>query len=426
VAAALLTLLFASPFLKINGEQLVLLNIIERKFVFFGVVFLPQDFYIFVLAMLAFVVFIVLFTVVLGRIWCGWACPQTIFMEMVFRQIEVWIEGDHRQRKKLDEGPLTFEKLWKKSLKHTLFFIISFLIANIFLAYIIGSEELLRIIREPVSQHLTGFSSLLVFTVVFYLVFARLRELVCIVICPYGRLQGVLLDNRSLQVAYDFIRGEPRGKRDRNAAETATGHCVDCNLCVDVCPTGIDIRNGSQLECINCTACIDACNGVMARLNRAPNLIGFYSEEQIENRKPLRWGKRVYAYSAVLGALFLLLASFILRRTDIQTNVYRARGTLYQELPGGKISNLYMAELINKTTRNVTFELKSADPAVHIRYVSKEQQIRKNGVARLTFFLERDQKSLEQYKTKVAIDVYSDGKRIDRVSTTFIAPFNAY
>ena len=184
---ALLILLFSGPFIKINGEQLILLNVIERKFVFFGVIFWPQDFYLFVLAILTFTVFIVMFTAIFGRVWCGWACPQTIFMEMVFRKVENWIEGDYIKQQKLDAAPWNAEKVFKKAAKHSIFLFISFLISNIFLAYIIGSDELIKIMTEPVGNHVAGFVSIWIFTLAFYLVFSYIRELVCTVICPYGR-----------------------------------------------------------------------------------------------------------------------------------------------------------------------------------------------------------------------------------------------
>ncbi|HEX8607869.1 MAG TPA: cytochrome c oxidase accessory protein CcoG, partial [Pedobacter sp.] len=269
----LLALLFSAPFLKFNGEQLILLDVLARKFVFFGVVFWPQDFYLFVLALLTFIVFIVLFTVIFGRVFCGWVCPQTIFLEMVFRRIENWIEGDRIQQQKLDDGPLTGNKLFKKVSKHAIFLTISFLIANTFLAYVIGSDKLITIITEPVSIHLSGFISIGIFSLLFYLVFSRMRELVCTVACPYGRLQGVLLDNQTILVAYDYLRGEPREKI-KKGVESEHGDCIDCNLCVQVCPTGIDIRNGTQMECVNCTACIDACDMVMEKIDRPSRLIG--------------------------------------------------------------------------------------------------------------------------------------------------------
>lgn len=423
-----ITLLFAAPFLKLNGEQLVLLNVLERKFVFFGIIFWPQDFYLFVLALLTFIVFIVLFTVVFGRVFCGWACPQTIFLEMIFRKIEVWIEGDHLKRKKLDEEPLTGQKLIKKTLKHSIYLIISFLIANIFLSYLIGSQQLLKIITEPLSAHLSGFISICVFTIVFYLVFSRMRELVCTVACPYGRLQGVLLDNQSIIVAYDYERGEPRGKKVKET-ENQIGDCIDCKLCVQVCPTGIDIRNGTQMECVNCTACIDACDMVMKKINRPVRLIGFKSEDEIKTKAPFHINKRIYAYSGVLGILILVLSYLLIVRSDVKTTILRASGTLYQlrdhYQTGDQrkaVSNLYNAELINKTNRSLKFEIVPEDPSVSIQYIQKVDSIGYGGVAKLTFFIIRPQSSIKKYKSEIGFKLMSEGKVIDRFETSFIAP----
>jgi cytochrome c oxidase accessory protein FixG len=420
----LLTCLFTSPFIKLNGEQLVLLNILERKFVFFGVIFWPQDFHLFVLASLTFLVFIILFTAVFGRVWCGWACPQTIFMEMLFRKIEYWIEGDAAKQKKLDASPLTPEKFLKKGAKHTVFALISFFIANIFLAYIVGSDELLKIIKEPVSSHLSGFAAIIIFTIVFYLVFAWLREIVCTVICPYGRLQGVLLDKKSLVVAYDYERGEPRGRIKRNTIQTELGDCVDCSLCVQVCPTGIDIRQGTQLECINCTLCIDACDMVMEKVNRPTRLIGFKSEEQIRSRKAFHFGKRVYVYSAILLLLSSALTVLLLRRSAIETVVLRAGGTLYQDRGNGDVSNLYNAELINKTAYPIKFELIPENKADKIQFIRKENTLQKGESIKLTFFIIRPQSGITKYKSEIELKVLSGGKLLQKVSTTFIAPPN--
>ena len=419
-----LVLLFAAPFLKLNGEQLVLLNVLERKFVFFGLVFWPQDFYLFVLALLTFIVFIVLFTVIFGRVFCGWVCPQTIFMEMVFRKIEQWIEGDHLKQKKLDEGPLTTDKFFKKSLKHLLFMALSFCIANIFLAYLIGSDTLIRIITEPVSQHLSGFISIWLFTIVFYLVFSRMRELVCTVICPYGRLQGVLLDNQSIIVAYDYLRGEPRGKRVK-AEPTVTGDCIDCKLCVQVCPTGIDIRNGTQMECINCTACIDACDMVMEKINRPLRLIGFKSEDEVKQGKPFRLSNRIYGYGAVLlvltGALVYLLSS----RSSVKATILRASGTLYQMRDADHtVSNLYNAELVNKTNGDLKFRIVPDLPEARIQYIDQTDQLKYGESAKLTFFIILPQQSIRTYKTELGFKLLSGGKVIDHFETTFIAPPN--
>lgn len=420
----LLILLFAWPFIKINGEPYFLFNILERKFIFFGVLFMPQDFYLFVLAMLTFIVFIILFTAIFGRVWCGWACPQTIFMEMVFRKIEYWIEGSASDQRKLNESPLTRDKLIKKSAKHLIFILISFFIANIFLAYIIGSDELFKIIIEPVNMHVYGFISIWIFTGVFYIVFTKIRELVCTVICPYGRLQGVLIDRKTLVVAYDYLRGEPRGHIKKKSAEPK-GDCTDCGLCVDVCPTGIDIRKGTQLECINCTACIDACDMVMEKIGQPLKLIGFKSEDQISEKKEFRFGKRVYAYAAILLILMTTLTSLIIERSDIAINVFRAGGTLYQLNGDSTVTNLYNAELINKTTKDIRFNLQTSDPETRIRFITVPDLVITRGEnVKLTFFIIKPQRTITAFKSSVAFDIISGGKIISSAKTTFIAPPN--
>ena len=421
VSYALLLCLFSFPFIKFKGEQLVLLNFIERKFVFFGLIFTPQDFFLFAVAMLIFIIFIVLFTVVLGRLWCGWACPQTIFMEMVFRRIEYWIEGDSARQRKLDAQPWNAEKIFKKTSKHIIFLVISFAIANTFLAYMIGSDVLIKIITEPVSQHVSGFISIWLFTLIFYAVFAYVREVVCTVICPYGRLQGVLLDNQSLVVAYDVARGEPRGKLQKNATEDLKGDCIDCTLCVQVCPTGIDIREGTQLECVNCTACIDACDEVMVKIGKPKRLIGFFNEEYIKERKPFKLGLRAYGYAAVLFVMMLVFSSLIYKREDIQTTVLRASGTLYQEHGPDKTSNLYSADLTNKTNKPLKFIFKAQSIEDEIQFIQKEDVVPEGGSAHLTFFLIRKNKKIKDYKNEVIFEVIVDGEVLSTSKTTFFA-----
>jgi cytochrome c oxidase accessory protein FixG len=419
-----LSLLFAAPLLKLNGEQLVLLNVLERKFVFFGVIFWPQDFYLFVLALISLIVFIVLFTVVFGRVFCGWACPQTIFMEMVFRKIEHWIEGDAAKQKKLDEGPLTKEKLFKKTAKHGLFLLISFCIANIFLAYLIGTPVLYRIVTEPVSLHWSGFISISLFTLVFYLVFSRMRELVCTVVCPYGRLQGVLLDNQSIIVAYDHQRGEPRGKILKKE-EQVIGDCIDCKLCVQVCPTGIDIRNGTQLECVNCTACIDACDMVMEKTHRPLRLIGFKSEDEIATKSGFKLSNRIYSYAVVLLVLLGTLSYLLISRTDVATTILRAGGTLYQLRDKDlTVSNLYNAELVNKTTVPVQFTIIPDDKRASIQFIQKEDKLAVGGSVKITFFVIMPQAAIHNYKSAIGFKLFANGKLADHFETTFIAPAN--
>jgi cytochrome c oxidase accessory protein FixG len=419
VSYVLLLFLFSFPFLKLKGEQLVLFNFIERKFVFFGLIFTPQDFYLFALAMLIFIMSIVCFTVVLGRLWCGWACPQTIFMEMVFRRIEYWIEGDATKQKKLDARGWGTEKIIKKVSKHVIFLVISFAIANTFLAYMIGSDVLIKIVTEPISGHISGFASIWLFTLIFYGVFSYLREVVCTVICPYGRLQGVLLDNQSLVVAYDSTRGEPRGRFQKSGGELNTGDCIDCGLCVQVCPTGIDIREGTQAECINCTACIDSCNGVMYKINRPENLIGFFNQDFIKERKPYKIGLKSYAYAAVLFVVMMVFSSLIYKREDVQTTVLRASGTLYQSRGADKTSNLYNAELTNKTNKAIKFRFRPQDAGDEIDFIQKADILPEEGSAHLTFFLVRKNNTIIKYKTDVVFEVIADGKVLSTATTSF-------
>lgn len=418
---ALLVLLFTCPFVKFNGDQLVLLNFLERKFVFFGLIFTPQDFYLFALAMLVFAIFILCFTVVLGRLWCGWACPQTIFMEMVFRRIEYWIEGDANKQKKLDAQGWDAEKFLKKGIKHVMLLMISFLIANTFLAYIISSEVLFTIITEPIRQHISGFISICLFTIIFYSVFAHFREVVCTVICPYGRLQGVLLDKRSLVVAYDFLRGEPKGRLRKESFGTHKGDCIDCRLCVQVCPTGIDIRNGTQAECINCTACIDACDAVMLKINKPSRLIGFYNKEFLQDRKAYQIGFKSCGYAAVLFLVIIVFSSLIYKREDIETTVLRASGTLFQERKNQETSNLYNAQLINKTNRDMKFQLKSKDLNDKIEFIQDAGVLPKEGSTQVTFFLIRKNKTIKEYKSEAVFEVLVNGKVVSEASTSFFA-----
>ncbi|TXB60115.1 4Fe-4S dicluster domain-containing protein [Phaeodactylibacter luteus] len=467
VSWILLAFLFGMPFIKVNGDPLLLFNVLERKFILFGITFMPQDFHLFVLAMLTFIVFIVLFTVVWGRLFCGWVCPQTIFMEMVFRKIEYWIEGDANAQRRLAKAPWTTQKIIKKAGKQAIFFLIAVLVANTFLAYIIGVDEVIKIATEPLSLHWQGFVAMILFSGAFYFVFSYLREQVCVTICPYGRLQGVMLDKNSIVVAYDFVRGEPRGKIKKNraaaakpaspsplaqmqqdvaaaAAETAVadcdtgqpgenpvegmkkalGDCIDCGLCVQVCPTGIDIRDGTQLECINCTACIDACDEVMVKVDRPTGLIRYDSYNGIESGTKKLFTPRVIAYTAVLALLVVVNIVLLASRTSVETLLLRTPGTLYQEVDETYISNLYNYQVINKTQAplTVTFKLIGDIPG-QIRLVGQAPTAEAGQVAEGALFIDLDKEALQSRKTKVFIEVYNtEGEVIDKVKTNFLGP----
>ena len=418
-----LILFFAGPFLSISGQPVLLLNIIDRQFIILGQVFWPQDIFLFVLATLTFIVCIVLFTIAFGRLFCGWICPQTIFMEMVFRKIEVLIEGNAPAQKKLSASPLTAEKIMRKGSKHLAFLLISFLIANTFLAYIIGRGPLLKIITEPLTQHISGFVSICIFTLVFYLVYSQVRELVCTVICPYGRLQGVLIDQDTLVVAYNEPRGEPRRKiKHSDHAEENSGDCIDCGLCVSVCPTGIDIRSGTQLECINCTACIDVCNQVMKKIDRKPDLIGFFSEKGIHQQLKPSFTGRMSGYTAIIIVLIALLSYFTFSRTDMDFTVMRSPGMLYQEQPMGMVSNIYNAEIINKSDKTREITIQPVDRAVKITYIQSPGKVAGSSAVKTVFFLLIHSKDIHAVKTEVTLKLLFDKRVMKTIHTTFIGP----
>ena len=418
-----LVLFFSVPFLRINGQPLLLLNVIDRQFVIAGQVFWPQDIFLFMLASLVFIVCVVLFTIAFGRIFCGWVCPQTIFMEMVFRKIEIWVEGDGNKQKKLNASPWDKDKIRKKLLKHFLFLIVSFFIANTFLGYIIGGETLVKIMVEPVGLHLVGFISIWVFTIVFYLVYSQVRELVCTVICPYGRLQGVLMDANTLVVAYNDVRGEPRGKLDKTG-NALRGDCVDCGLCVSVCPTGIDIRKGTQLECVNCTACIDACDEVMDKIHKPRALIGYFSENMVHKQQKPAFNARMMGYTSVIVTLMSVLCFFIFTRADMDITVMRQAGMLYQEQPNGYVSNIYNADITNKANSTRTVILQPADPAIKIKYIQAPQLITKGNDMKTVFFVMVPANKIHSLKTDVKLELISDNKIIQTVTTTFLGPAN--
>lgn len=429
VSLAFVIVFLALPFIKINGEQSLLFNVLERKFVIFGLIFTAQDLYIFGLIMLTFLVFIILFTVVFGRLFCGWVCPQTVFMEMIYRRIEYWIEGDYNAQRKLDQGPWTKEKIRKKALKHFIFFSIAVVVSNYFLAYIIGMDAVLAIIRSPFSENLYGFLAMIGFSYLFYGVFARLREQVCTTICPYGRLQGVLLVKDTIVIAYDHVRGEPRGKiKKQKPGEPeyplpVLGDCVDCKLCIAVCPTGIDIRNGTQLECVNCTACIDACDEVMDKVGRKRGLIRYDSMTGIESSIRRIFTPRVLAYTAVLTLLIGIDIALLLGRTDVETIILRSQGLLYQEVDANHLSNLYTYQLINKTTDNMPIELRLVSPQGEIKYVgTAPDSVYRDKMTQGSFFITLDYNQLSGRKTPLVFEVYSNGEKLDEVKTNFMGP----
>ena len=416
-------LLFVTvPFIKINGRPFLQFNIPDTKFIIFGKIFWPQDFFIFGLGMVTFIVAIVLFTAAFGRLFCGWVCPQTIFMEMFFRKIEYWIEGDAGAQRMLNRAPWNREKIIKKTGKHLLFFLLSFFISNLFLSYIIGIEQLYSIITQPVTAHLGGFISILIFSGIFYWVFAFFREQVCTVVCPYGRLQSVLMDKNSLVVAYDYQRGEPRAKYRKEQAPD-TGDCIDCFQCVDVCPTGIDIRNGTQMECVGCTACIDACNHIMEKINRPLNLIRYASENGIKEKKPLKFTGRMKFYSVILVVLTSLLGVLLATRKDIDSTVMRTPGMLFQKRGEDSISNLYNIKIVNKSNADVPVDVRLRNGEGKVEIIGGNDIIVPNeGQGAGSFFIVLPREAITKRKLELELELYNGDKKIEDVKTNFLGP----
>jgi len=367
---ALLILVYAGlPWIKIGGHPAVHVDLASRQAYLFGLGFSNQDFYLmfFVLTGIGFTLFVA--AALFGRVWCGFACPQTVFMEGVFRKIERVIEGPRNRRIRRNQGPVDFDKFWRKGLKHVAFLGLSYTIAHIFLSYFIPVERLLQVIQSPPSENLAAFGWTMFFTGLMYFDYAWFREQTCLVICPYGRLQSALIDQDTIVIGYDPERGEPRAPGGKQ------GDCVDCYRCVEVCPTGIDIRNGLQMECIGCTRCIDACDDVMRRFDKPEGLVRFDSREAFEGgkrRSLLR--PRVFLY-AFFGLVGLSVAVFMISNRDVfHANILRARGMPYT-IEGERVRNLVNVQLQNKQSFDMVLSIQPAN-AEAAEYVIPQPVVR--------------------------------------------------
>jgi cytochrome c oxidase accessory protein FixG len=418
-AVALFALFFGVPLIRVDGHPLFLFNVIERKLILFGRVFGPHDFYLVGLMTIAGIVFLILFTVVFGRIFCGWICPQTIFMEMVFRKIDYLVEGDHHAQRRLRESPWTAKKIGTKCVKWSIYACVAFVIANTLLAHVIGIDELHGLASSSPAEHPATFGAVIGFSVLFYWIFAWFREQACILVCPYGRLQGVLLDSNSIVIAYDHVRGEPRGKL-RRGATGERGDCVDCLQCVAVCPTGIDIRNGTQLECVNCTACIDACNAVMGKTGKPPGLIRYASANEIARRTPTRWTARMTGYAVVLALLIGVLGYLLAVRTDFDVTVLRTPGMFFQERTDGSTSNVYDITVVNKTFSDASLSVKLLSPRGSVEVIGGPLNVKEQSVLEAKLMVTIPAGVLRALSTPVTLSVMSGGVPVCNVQSSFL------
>jgi cytochrome c oxidase accessory protein FixG len=426
VSLALLGFLFLAPFVRLNGQPLVLINVIERRFVLFGLVFWPQDFYLVVLLALTLLVTVVLATTTIGRVWCGWLCPQTVFLEMLFRKIEYVIDGSAEQQVRRDRalaagGRLGAADIVRRIGKHGIFFGLSFAIANLFLAYIIGTDALWHIVTAPPREHLVGLVAITIFSALFYGVFARFREQACTLACPYGRVMSALQDAHTIMVTYDARRGEPRGRATATGA--ARGDCIDCAQCVTVCPTGIDIRNGIQLECVNCTACMDACNSVMTRVKRPTGLIRLTSHDAIQTGRTHWLTARVKAYAAVWCVLATTVTVLIVRRPDIDVLILRQPGTLAASVGRDNVANFYNVQVINRTSRTQQLEYRVTTPTeARVMPLGPIEHAGPNALLDSRLLIEVPASRLAGPATPVTLEVRSNGRLVDTIQSSFINP----
>ena len=427
VSYILLLIYFVVPFIKINGNPLLLFNVIDREFFIAGQPFYPQDFFILTLGAIVSLIFIIIFTIAFGRIFCGWICPQTIFLEMIFRKIEYAIEGDRNRQIKLDKQEWNSEKIWKRGLKWSIYILISLIITHFMFMYIVGYEEVLKIISEGPFEHTTNFIVMILLTGAFYFVFAWFREQVCTLVCPYGRLQGVLIDKDTINVFYDYKRGENRSKwrkgEDRKAA--GKGDCIDCQQCVVVCPTGIDIRDGQQLECVNCTACIDACDEVMEKVGLPKGLIRYASENEIENQTKFKFTGRMKGFSVVLVLLVGFLGFLLYNRGEMEAKFIKPAGSTFF-IRDQRITNTYNYTFLNKTNEKKIVTIKIIEPVDgEVTYSgSSKIVVERDKITKGTVNISFPEDKMKLSKQNITIGVFDmNGKLIDSYQTYFEGPF---
>ena len=359
VAGVLIFVFLALPWIKLNGVQILLLDIPGRRFAIFGKLFFAHDgpllFFIFAAAVMT----LAAATSIWGRVWCGWACPQTVFIDGVYRRIEIWIEGNYIERRRLRAGGISGTRAFKITVKWLLYLIVSSVLAHSLFALFAGSDRLFAMMQGSPHDNWTYFVTISITTAVLMFNFGWFREQFCTIMCPYGRFQSVLMDDDSLNVLYDEKRGEPRKGTEGGSAR---GACVSCNRCVEVCPAKIDIRQGVQMECIGCTACIDACNVIMKKVNQAPNLIQYQSLNgkgvKLTNPRAL-----TYAGVALLCLAGLLVQYF--NHSPFDITLLRAKDTPYQNLPDGTVLNHFKVHLFNQSGRKQEFTVAADSDALN-------------------------------------------------------------
>ncbi len=418
VFSLLLFIYMVMPWIKINGKPIIFIDILHRHFYLFGNTFNSQDFYLvfFLLTGVAFGLFYI--TAVAGRVWCGWGCPQTVFLEAVFRKIERFMEGDKTAQLLLQQRPWDFFKIKKFVMKHAIYIFMALLISHVFLSYFVSVSELWQMIRQNPRAHWMAFSWMLAITFVIYFNFAWFREQTCVIICPYGRIQSALTDDDTLVIGYDGKRGEPRGKK----SEIGRGDCINCLRCVQVCPTGIDIREGLQLECIGCANCIDACDDIMQKIGQPMGLIRYDSLRGFRGEKRRMLRPRLFLYTGLLLLGIVVASYFVLHRKPFEANLLRSLGAPYQ-LIDENIQNQYYLHLVNKSPQKTKFII-AVTSEKNIKIILPQAEVELDSLAdrKIPLFIELNKKEYQKsFPIQMTIwDVLGQTKM--EVSAPFIGP----
>lgn len=434
VHALLVAVFLILPWIKINGYQSILLDIAHRRFIIFGLAFWAHDAPMLIFVFGAVLVGISLLTAIKGRLWCGWGCPETVFVEFVYRKIERWIEGNAVQRRRLAEAPFSLHKLKIKGLKWLAFLAVTLIITHSFLAYFIGTEELARWITRSPAEHPTAFGVMLFTTAVLLFSFGWFREQFCIIMCPYGRFQSVLMDENSLAVIYDSKRGEPR--RGPGVPKELQGDCISCNRCVQVCPTGVDIRRGVQLECVACTACIDACDEVMLRQHKEPGLIRYTTLNELEGKPVNHLRVRVILLSVALLGILSALTWVLLNRDPVKTTIFNAKNVPFTVLNSQEadpwIANQFFLVSSNYTFEDAEVKLRVADPAtqgkVKIIIPTGRIHVQAGEEIKNPFLIEFRKSLLKQGRLRLPVELYKRAlngrwERIVKQEVPLVGPY---
>jgi len=421
VYSILVVFYVAAPWLRLGGQPLLRFDLPARRFSVFGATFTATDLYLLALFLLIAAVGMFLFSALLGRLWCGWACPQTVYLEGVFRRVERWIEGSPMKRRQLDFGARDAAYWSKKSLKHSAFLLISAVIALSFVGYFIGGKGLVELLSGV--AHPAALVTALALTALTYWNFSWFREQFCTFLCPYARFQAVMLDDHSLIVGYDPRRGEPRGMLRPDQAPDERGDCIDCKRCVQVCPTGIDIRNGLQLECVSCTACIDACDAVMDRISRPRGLIRYDSLAGLRGKPRRVVRQRVVVYSAVMLLLLGIFATRVMSRDAVELTVARAAGMPYLAQDDGRVRNQFALNVTNTepVERRVTIEVNGPE-GMECIVPDQPLRIAAGGRLRAEAFVLCPESCIASSETPIVFRLLSDGMELSRAEATFLGP----